>query len=68
VAASNREKFQPLGAIETASARRISRKNDRVSGNLAQLGNIPPASEDYDLPKAAAKLAWKPEDDKEAAN
>ncbi len=27
-----------------------------------------PASEDDDLPKAAAKLAWKPEDDKEAAN
>jgi hypothetical protein len=29
---------------------------------------FPPAGEDYDLLKAATKLAWKPEDDKEAAN
>ena len=29
---------------------------------------IPPASEDYDLLEAAAQLASKPEDDKEAAN
>jgi hypothetical protein len=29
---------------------------------------IPPATEDGDLLEAAVKLAWKPEDDKEAAN
>ena len=29
---------------------------------------IPPATENGDLLEAATKLAWKPEDDKEAAN